>query len=83
MTTHKNMMSKRPVNTHSRMAARHHHGSRAAAGLRQGFGNQLVNRNFNHSASNYNKLPAEMREKIWLPRFQIQLKIWVLNNIDM
>ena len=83
MTTHKIMMSKRPVNIHSRMVARHNHGTRAAAGVSRGFGNQLVNRSFNHSASNYNKLPAELRETICLPSFKNKLKIWVLNNIDM
>ena len=50
MTTHKILISKRPVNIHARMVARHEHGTRAAAGVSRGFGNQTVKRSFNYSA---------------------------------
>ena len=83
MTTHKIMMSKRPVNIHARMVARHQHGTRAAAGVSQGFGNQLVSRSFNHSATSYNNLPARLRETSCLPSFKRELKTWVQTNIDI
>ena len=74
-------MAKRPVNIHARMVARHQHGTRAAAGVSQGFGNHLVSRSFNHSAKSYNNLPAKIRETSSLQSFKKQLKSWVLNNI--
>ena len=83
MTTHKIMLSKRPVNIHARMVARHQHGTRAASGVTQGFGNQLVSRSFNHSATSYNNLPARLRETSCLPSFKRQLKTWVQTNIDI
>ena len=82
MTTRKIMMSRRPVNIHSRTVARHKHFKRAA-GVSQGFGNNLVNKSFNHSASNYKKLPADLRVTLCLTSFKNKLRIWVRKNIGM
>ena len=83
MTTHKIQMSKRPVKIHANMVARHQHGTRAAAGVSQGFGNLLVSRSFYHSARSYNKLLAKIRETSSLQSFKKQLRSWVLNNITV
>ena len=83
ITTHKILMSKLPVNIHARMVSRHQHGTRAAAAVSQSFGNQLVSQSFNHSARNYNNLPAKLRETSSLPIFKKELRIWVLNNITI
>ena len=48
------LMSKHPVNIQTRMLAWHQQSTRAAAEVRQGFGNQLVSRIFNRLARNYN-----------------------------
>ena len=81
MTTHKILISKRPVNIHARMVARHEHGTRAAAGVSRGFGNQTVKRSFNYSALDYNKLPAKLRETVSLTGFKAQLRRWVQSNV--
>ena len=69
------------VNIQARMLSRH--ATRAAAGVSQGYGNQLVNQSFNQSERSYNNLPAKPRESSSLASFKRQLRTWVLNNITM
>ena len=83
MTTHKILVSGKPVNLHNRMMARHHHSTRAATGVSRGFGNNVMTSSFNNSATKYNSLPAKMRETSCLASFKTQLRHWVEGNIEM
>ena len=83
MTTHKILSSGRPVNIHSRMVAKHQHGTRSASGVSRGFGNLAMTPSFNFSALQYNKLPAKMRETTSLASFKQQLRTWVEQNINV
>ena len=83
MTSHKILLSKRPVNIHSRMVTRHPHITRTAAGVSQGFGNKTMRGSFNYSAVKYNSLPAKLKEITNLASFKNQLRSWIEHNIDM
>ena len=82
-TTHKVLISKKPVNIYSRMVTGHNHGTRAAAGVSRGFGNKVMKSSFNYSATKYNSLPAKIRETTNLTSFKTQLRNWVERNIEM
>ena len=83
MTTHKILLSGKPVNVHNRMMTRHNVVTRAATGVSRGFGNLVMRSSFNHSVTTYNNLPAKIRETTSLARFKSQLRCWVEQNIDM
>ena len=83
MTTHKILSSGRPVNIHSRMVARHQHGTRAASGVSRGFGNLVMKSSFNFSTIPYNKLPANIRNTTSLASFKNQLRTWLEQKIDV
>ena len=63
------------------MGARHQHHTRAAAGVSRGFGNLIVSKSFNHEATNYINLPAEIREAHNIKDFKRRLKDWIQKNI--
>ena len=82
-TTHKILLSQKPVNIHGRMVARHQHRTRAAAGVSRGFGNLIVSTSFNHAASSYNNLPGNIRETHNMKEFKRCLKDWIQKNIKL
>ena len=82
-TTHKITISKKPVNLHQRMTAQHEHSTRAATGVSRGFGNNLAKRSFNHSATEYNKLPAAIRGAKTIQGFKKSLRGWVEKHIKL
>ena len=73
--------TQKPINIYGRMGARHQHHTRAAAGVSRGFGNLIVSKSFNHEATNYNNLPAEIREAHNIKDFKRRLKDWIQKNI--
>ena len=77
MTTHKILLSGKPVNIHNRMMTRHNVVTRAATGVSRGFGNLVMRSSFNHSATTYNSLPVKIMETTSLARFKSQLRCWV------
>ena len=82
-TTHKILLSQKPVNIHGRMVARHQHHTRAAAGVSRGFGNLIVSTSFNHAATSYNNLPGNIREAHNMKEFKRSLKDWIQKNIKL
>jgi hypothetical protein len=82
-TTHKIQHEKKPRNIYGRMVAQHGHGTRAAAGVSRGFGGHPARASFNYAASEYNRLPAEIREERSYPAFRRKLKSWVKVNISL
>ena len=83
LTTHKILMSEKPVNIHQRMISRHNHITRAATGVTRGFEGLLVRRSFNHSAVEYNKLPIQLKNTTNIPAFKTLLKKWVIEKIPI
>ena len=80
---HKIIISKKPVNVHQRMTAQHGHHTRAATGVSRGFGNNLVKSSFNHSATEYNKLPEEIKGARTMQGFKKSIRTWVEKNIQL
>ena len=82
-TTHNIMRTKKPNNIHNRMVTHHNHRTRAADGVSRGFNGHPARASFNHEASEYNKLPATLRNEVSYPAFKRKLKTWVLRNISI
>ena len=82
-TTHKIMISRKPVNIHKRMISKHSHGTRAASGVSRGFNDLLVKSSFNYSAVEYNSLPVHIRTVTNIPVFKRLLRKWVQENITV
>ena len=80
-TTYKIIKSQKPVNIHARMVTRHQHGTRTAAGVSRGFGNFSVRTSFNEAATEYNKLPAAIKQAHSNIEFRRLLKDWIKKNI--
>ena len=82
-TTHNIMVTNKPKNIHNRMVVNHRYGTRAANGVSRGFSGHPARASYNYAASEYNRLPGDLRAEAVYPVFKRKLKTWVKKNISI